>query len=341
MYDLLYQSCTLCPRNCGADRSQKNGFCGCGAAVRAARAGLHFYEEPFLSGNRGSGTVFFSGCSLKCVFCQNISLSRDAFGYEITTERLAEIFLEQQARGAHNLNLVTGTHFTPSIAEALRQAKKEGLRIPVIWNSSGYEKKETLALLEGLVDIWMPDFKTLSPETADRYFHAPDYPERAMEALSYMVSVSRTSFEDETAASDHDGNAPTASGSDKSTTDAAYDSNKTPNDSISRISLMKSGVVVRHLMMPGHLADTKAVLSFLHETFGSRIWVSLMNQYTPMGTLPYPELNRKVSRRAYEQAVDFAIDLGMEQCMIQEGGTASESFIPAFDGSGILPTIKT
>lgn len=296
--EFSYQSCTLCPRACGADRTKQNGFCGCKAVLKAARAGLHFYEEPFLSGTRGSGTVFFSGCSLKCVFCQNIALSRDAAGIEISNERLAEIFLKLQETGAHNINLVTGTHFTPSIADALRQAKKAGLAIPVIWNSSGYESEKTLACLEGLVNIWMPDFKTLSPETADRYFRAPDYPERAKEALAYMVSVSKNRFED---------------------------------------GMMQSGVVVRHLMLPGLLADTKAVLSYLHETFRDRIWISLMNQYTPMGEAAFQELNRKVSKRAYEQAVNYALELGIEQCMIQEGHTASESFIPAFDGTGILP----
>lgn len=297
MTQSYYTSCTLCPRDCRTDRTVSAGFCGCGAKIKAARAGLHYYEEPFLSGTRGSGTVFFSGCSLKCVFCQNIELSRDAYGFEITPGRLAEIFLEVQNMGAHNLNLVTGTHYSPSIAEALRSAKENGLSIPVLWNSSGYEKPETLRLLEGLVDIWMPDFKTLSPDTAGRYFHAPDYPDRAKEALAYMVSVSELQFSGE---------------------------------------IMISGVLVRHLCMPKSLPDTKKVLRYLSETYGNRIWISLMNQYTPIGELPYPELNRKVSKRAYEAAVDYAIGLGIEQCMIQEGGTADASFIPAFDGTGIL-----
>ena len=293
----------LCPRNCGTDRTVSAGFCGCGAKIKAARAGLHFYEEPFLSGVRGSGTIFFSGCSLKCVFCQNIELSRDAFGYEITTKRLAEIFLEVQETGAHNLNLVTGTHFTPSIAASLKEAKENGLSIPVLWNSSGYEKPDTLKLLEGLVDIWMPDFKTLSPDTAGRYYHAPDYPDRAKEALDYMVSVSSLKFE---------------------------------TDPETGEEMMKSGVLVRHLCMPKSLPDTKNVLRYLSETYGNRIWISLMNQYTPMGELPFEELNRTVSGRSYERAVDYAIELGIEQCMIQEGGAIGDSFIPAFDGTGIL-----
>lgn len=292
-----YKECCLCPRNCHVNRYERAGYCGCRAEVKAARAGLHFYEEPFISGKRGSGTVFFSGCAMKCLFCQNIELSRDAFGFEITIERLAEIFLEEQKRGAHNLNLVTGSHFIPSIAEALKLAKKKGLSIPVLWNSSAYEKKDSLKLLEGLVDIWMPDLKTLSGEIGQRYFRAPDYPEAAMEAVEYMVSLGEVEFQDD---------------------------------------LMVKGVNVRHLMMPGGFEDTCRVLSYLFKHFGNKIWISLMNQYTPMGEMPYKELNRRLYKREYEKAVDFAIDLGIENCMIQEGGTVSESFIPKFDGSGII-----
>jgi putative pyruvate formate lyase activating enzyme len=297
MTDGLYSNCRLCPRNCQTDRTKKTGYCGQTARLKAARAGLHMYEEPFISGKNGSGTVFFSGCSMKCVFCQNIKISRDNKGFEITKERLSEIFIEQQNRGAHNINIVTGTHFTPDIAEAIGLAKEKGLKIPVVWNSSGYEKRETLMLLEGLVDIWMPDFKTLSPELGKRYFNAADYPKYAMDALDYMVSVSKIEFEDD---------------------------------------MMISGVIVRHLMMPGSLMDTKKVLKYLSSTYGGRIWISLMNQYTPMGNMPFEELNRAVSKREYDRAVDYAIKLGIEQCMIQEGETVSESFIPEFDGTGIV-----
>lgn len=301
MEEASYASCRLCPRSCGVNRYEKAGYCGCGANVRAGRAGLHAFEEPFISGKRGSGTVFFSGCPLRCVFCQNRELSMDAAGIDVSEERLSEIFLEEQGRGAHNLNLVTGTHFTPTIAKALQRARKNGLRIPVLWNSSGYEKAETLKLLEGLVDIWMPDFKTLSPEIGARYFHAPEYPKAARESLDFMTKTVQTRFEDD---------------------------------------LMVSGVLVRHLMMPGGLKDTKAVLSYLWETYGDTIWISLMSQYTPMGEMPYPELNRRVFKREYEKAVDFAIELGIENCMIQEGNAADESFIPAFDGTGIAAPPK-
>lgn len=302
-----YRECRLCPRECGTDRRFHIGFCGCGEKVKAARAGLHFYEEPFLSGTRGSGTVFFSGCSLGCVYCQNGQISREHFGIEIDEERLADILLEQQdVRKAHNINLVTGTHFTPSIVSALQIARRHGLVIPVIWNSSGYEKKETLRCLEGLVDIFLPDFKTLDPELGKRYMNAPDYPDRAKEALACMADMAGEPVWEE--------------GPD---------------------GLMKRGLVVRHLVIPGHTKDSRQVLRYLFETYGDRIWISVMSQYTPVGRFAgergaeYPELCRRVTRTEYEKVVNYAIELGIENCLIQEGDTADDSFIPAFDGSGI------
>ncbi|MBQ9815799.1 MAG: radical SAM protein [Lachnospiraceae bacterium] len=292
-----YDNCTLCPRRCGVNRREAKGYCGMGDQLLAARAGLHFYEEPYISGESGSGTVFFSGCSLKCVFCQNWQISRDGFGKEISTDRLSEIFLEQQSRGALNINLVTGTHFTPSIAEALRKAKAGGLQIPVLWNSSAYEEVETLRMLEGLVDIWLPDFKTLDEGLAKKYYNAPDYPEAAKKALDYMVTVSP--------------------------------------EPVFEGDLMVSGVNVRHLVMPGASADSKNVISYLYGTYKNRIWISIMNQYTPVTAQPYDKLNRKTTRREYEKVVNFAIDLGVTQAMIQEEGTAKDSFIPVFDGEGI------
>lgn len=297
MKEYYYKQCTLCPRNCRTDRTVNAGYCGCRSYIRAARAGLHFYEEPYISGSRGSGTVFFSGCSMKCVFCQNIELSRDAKGFDISVNRLSDIFLELQQKGAENINLVTGTHFTPSIAEALRMAKDKGLYIPVIWNSSCYEKPETLKLLEGLVDIWLPDLKTLDKEESRLYYHAEDYPDAAKAALEYMVFASRLEFKDD---------------------------------------MLVSGVNVRHLVMPRRIRDTFNVLDYLYGRFGDDICISLMNQYTPMGEMPYKELERKVSKREYEKAVSHAIDIGITKCMIQEGGTVSESFIPDFDGEGII-----
>ena len=339
-----YKNCALCPRNCGIDRNVRQGPCGCGSALKAARAGLHYYEEPFLSGTNGSGTVFFSGCSLGCIYCQNSPISRDGFGLEINEERLAQIFLEQQQRGAHNINLVTGTHFTPSIAKALRDAKARGLTLPVVWNSSGYEKPETLQMLEGLVDIFLPDFKTMSSGLGQRYMKAPDYPEWAKKALESMV---RMTGEAKFAPLEQNAADPS---------DAAYDGEGV---------LMTRGVVVRHLVIPGQLEDSKAVLRYLYETYGDRIWISLMSQYTPIGVFAeeeplasavtqrqdtkmdgkemrrnYPELCRPVSYKEYDEAVDYAISLGIENCMIQEDETASDSFIPAFDGEGILPGMQ-
>lgn len=308
--------CRLCPRSCGADRRAGAGFCGAGNRLKAARAALHFYEEPFLSGQSGSGAVFFSGCSLRCIYCQNRAISGggveegrcEPFGIEITEERLAEIFFELKEKGALNINLVTGTHFTPQIAKAVRRAKEEGLDLPFVWNSSGYECAETLKLLEGLIDIWLPDFKTLDETLALDYLHAPDYPQTAKAALAQMVQMAGPLQMDR---------------SEKALAE-------------SEDGLLKKGVCVRHLMTPGNLADTIRVIDYLADTYGDTIWLSLMSQYTPMGSFPFEELNRKVDREEYERAVDHVIERGLENCMIQEGDAAQESFIPAFDGEGVL-----
>ena len=278
--------------------------------MQAARAALHYYEEPFLSGQHGSGAVFFSGCSLQCVYCQNQEISRENFfGIALSPERLSEIFFELKEKGALNINLVTGTHFTPDIADAIRMAKDNDFDLPVIWNSSGYEWPDTLKLLDGLVDIYLPDLKTLDSNLASRYMNASDYPERAKQALKEMfrqVGPIGMDISKEACAESEDG-------------------------------LLKKGMCVRHLMTPGNLADSKAVLTYLHNTFGDQIWISLMSQYTPMTIFPQEELNRKVSEDEYEEAVDFAIETGLVNCMIQEGDVAEESFIPAFDGEGLLP----
>ena len=372
-----YRNCRLCPRNCGVNRRIRTGFCGSGADIRAARAGLHYYEEPFLSGSQGSGTVFFSGCSLGCVYCQNGQISHNLFGIDISVERLAEIFLEQQGRGAHNINLVTGTHFTPSIASALQMAKVQGLTIPVVWNSSGYEKADTLRMLEGLVDIFMPDFKTLSPELGMRYMKASDYPEQAMDALQCMAEMAgHAVFEKLSTVSPETAEMPktmvspktaempktaasagqtglSVSRNKKETTAGVPEFDKSPELYPGEGVLMRKGLVVRHLVVPGQTEDSKAVLRYLQETYGDQIWISLMSQYTPVGVFAekedpfaqgtsellvremYPELCRKLSAREYDEVVDYAISLGIENCMIQEEDVASDSFIPDFDGSGI------
>ncbi len=297
-------ACRVCPRACNVDRDRGTGFCGETNRLRAARAALHFWEEPCISGpegGAGSGTVFFTGCNLRCVYCQNYDLSRGQTGKEITVERLAEIFLELQGKGALNINLVTPTHFIPQIVEALTLAKTQGLHLPIVYNTSGYESVESLQMLEGLIDIYLPDFKYWEPETAKRYSAAPDYPDTAKAALEEMV---------------------------RQAGDPGFDEN----------GIMQRGVIVRHLLLPGHVKEAKEIVSYLYGTYGNGIYISLLNQYTPLDCLDkekYPELARKVTRREYDSLVDYALDLGVENGFIQEGDTASESFIPPFTLEGV------
>lgn len=296
----LYRSCRLCPRECKVDRmAGKTGFCGMTSEVMAARAALHFWEEPCISGTEGSGAVFFSGCTLRCVFCQNHEIAAGAVGKPVTEERLSRIFLELQEEGANNINLVTATQFLPTVIPALQHAKEMGLTIPIVYNTGGYEKVEILRLLEGLVDIWLPDCKYQSTKLSGRYSRAADYPETVKTALAEMVrQVGAPLFD--------------------------------------RRGMMKKGVIVRHLVLPGCVFDSKDVLEYLWDTFGNQIYVSIMSQYTPLPHVAdYPEINRKVTDEEYEEIVDYARFLGMDQVYIQEGGCVGESFIPAFDYEGI------
>ncbi len=296
-----YRHCELCPRKCGVDRiAGGKGRCMVDGRLMAARAALHMWEEPCLSDVEGSGTVFFSGCSLGCIFCQNHHIATADTGKEITSERLSEIFLELQAKGANNINLVTPTHYLPHIIEALTTAKAAGLHLPIVYNTGGYERVESLRMLEGLVDVYLPDFKYMDPAIAARYSKAPDYPEVVKAALAEMV---------------------------RQVGDPVFDEKEH----------MVRGVVVRHLLLPDHLQDSKDVIRYLYATYGDRIFLSIMNQYTPMEQLPaeLPELHRKVTEEEYDALVDYAIDLGVENGFIQEGETAEESFIPAFDYEGI------
>ena len=296
----LKVGCRLCPRGCGVDRSAATGFCGMPDRVTIARAALHMWEEPCISGNAGSGTVFFSGCTLRCVFCQNYSISTMRQGTEITVDRLAEIFLELQDMGAWNINLVTPTHYVPQIIRALDTAKGRGLSLPVVYNTSGYERVETLRMLDGYVDIYLPDFKYVDRGLAGKYSGAPDYFEIASAALAEMVrQVPETVFRE-------------------------------PEEALS--AQMLRGVIVRHLLLPGCLMDSKRVVRYLYETYGDRIYMSLMNQYTPLPQVAehFPELNCKVKRKSYDKLVDYALDLGVVNAFIQEGAAARESFIPDF-----------
>lgn len=338
----LFADCTLCPRNCRANRlAGQSGYCGQTAQLRAARAALHYWEEPCISGRAGSGAVFFSGCTMRCVFCQNHEIAAGRAGKEISGERLAEIFLELQEKGANNINLVTATHFVPAIVPALEDAKRGGLHIPVVYNTSAYEKVSTLKLLDGLVDIYLPDLKYVSKELSAWLSSAPDYFETAAAAVEEMVrQVGKPLFE---AA---DGRILTAEQMNDACTD---DGGDRPDSEF----LMKKGVIVRHLALPGQEADSRRVLRYLLKTFGSQIYISLMNQYTPMpdfvrktsgaekaGGMAEREqalfgLTEKLSEEAYDRLIGFAIDEGIENGFIQDGETAQESFIPAFDGEGL------
>ena len=292
--------CRLCPRACGADQAAgEEGLCGAGKEIRIARAALHFWEEPCISGTKGSGAVFFSGCPLRCVYCQNREISRGLAGASVSVERLAEIFLELQEQQANNINLVTAGHYLPQVREALLLAKGRGLSVPVVYNTSSYEKPEALRMLEGLVDIYLPDLKYLDPDLAGNYSKALDYPERAMEAIQEMVR-------------------------------------QVPEPEFDSRGIMKKGVIVRHLLLPGHVREGKRIVRYLHETYGNRIYISLMNQYTPTEAVKTDSLlGRKATKREYERLLNYAMETGVEQGFFQEGDTARESFIPPFDLEGV------
>ena len=289
--------CTLCPRNCGVERTAESGagVCRMGTQPKIARAALHMWEEPCISGTRGSGAVFFSGCGLRCVFCQNEAISQQDEGKIVTPARLAEIFRELEAQGAHNINLVTAAHFVPAVLEALSLYRPN---IPIVYNSSGYESIETLRMLSGVVDIYLTDFKYLDPEAARKYSHAPDYPQVATAAIHEMLrQTGKPVFEGD---------------------------------------MMRRGVIVRHLVLPGHTKESMAVVSHLLQEYGNDIYISIMNQYTPMESLEgYPELKRRVTDREYNKVIDFALEAGLENGFIQEGDTAKESFIPDFSYEGV------
>ena len=329
----IMSDCTLCPRNCHADRlGGQKGYCGQTAEIRAARAALHFWEEPCISGKEGSGTVFFSGCVLRCIFCQNHNIAQGKAGQEISLERLAEIFLELQEKKANNINLVTPTHFVPQIAAALEQAKKQGLHIPVVYNTGSYEKVETLRMMDGLVDIYLPDMKYVSAELGRKYSGAADYFEVASAAIAEMVrQVGKPVFAEPVREKVGDGiRAPKNGEDDEPTAPRQNDEDDEPE------VLLKRGVIVRHLVLPGNIADSKKVIRYLYETYGNDIFISIMSQYTPLREFPeYPELNRRLRAREYEKVVDFALDIGVENGFLQEGDVAEDSFIPEFNGEGL------
>lgn len=294
----LYKNCNLCPRKCGTNRFESTGFCGESAFLNVTRAALHEWEEPPVSGTSGSGTVFFRGCNLKCIYCQNYSIAHNQGGKQITTENLSDIFISLQDKGAHNINLVTPTHFVPHITKGISTAKEKGLVIPVVYNTSGYENPETIKLLDKTVDIFLTDFKYIKSQTAKKYSQAPDYPVYAASALSEMVKLAPS---------------------------PVFENN-----------LIKKGVIVRVLLLPGHLIETKMIIKYLYSTYGNNIYISLMNQYTPVKEHKnHPNLNRTVTDYEYKSLIDYACHLGIENAFIQDCGTAKESFIPEFDLTGL------
>ena len=295
-----YENCLLCPRKCGINRrTGQTGVCGVSSEIKVARAALHYWEEPCISGKRGSGAVFFSGCSLHCVFCQNREISDGKEGKVISKERLSDIFMELADKGANNINLVTPGQYIPDIVWAVNDAKSRGMKLPIIYNTSGYENVTELKLLEGIVDVYLPDFKYMDSTLSARYSRAKDYPSVAKQALSEMV---------------------------RQQPDVVIDDST---------GLIQKGVIVRQLLLPGHVNDAKAVLKYLYDTYHDHVYISMMSQFTPIALEDYPEINRTVTKREYERLVNYALEIGITNAFIQEGDVAKDSFIPAFDCEGV------
>lgn len=289
--------CRLCPRECGTDRYTGTGFCGCGADIRAAKAYLHMWEEPCISGTRGSGTVFFSGCNLKCCFCQNYKISHENQGKSITESRLAEIFLELQQQGAHNINLVSPTPYVTHIITALDMCRGK-LNIPIVYNTGGYEKTETLKLLDGYVDVYLPDFKYFDDALGEKYSGVKNYSETAAAAVKEMYRQTGPCYIED--------------------------------------NLIRRGTMIRHLVLPSHRDDSAKILEWISENFPrDGILVSLMSQYTPFfRSSKYKEISRRISTFEYNCVLDKAVSLGLKGFM-QERSSAKEEYTPDFDLSGI------
>ena len=292
--------CNICPRNCNAVRTEftGSGFCGMGTLPSVARAALHFWEEPCISGEKGSGTVFFTGCALQCVYCQNAEISHAGYqGKTLTPNELSDVFFRLVEQGAHNINLVNPTHFLPAVSEALSCRK---LPVPVIYNSGGYEKPESLRMLEGKIDIYLPDFKYSDPEAAQTYSHAKDYPETALAAIEEMIRQCGSPQFDDT-------------------------------------GMMQKGVMVRHLILPGKTRNSVSAIHLLRERFGNSIQISLMAQYLPCGNVDaehYPEINRRITRRELEKVESALFESGLNG-FVQDLGSAEKGYIPAFDLQGL------
>lgn len=296
----LLKNCNLCPRGCGINRlNGELGYCKASDKVKIARAALHHWEEPCISGTAGSGTVFFSNCTLRCVFCQNSDISQCGKGKEVSIERLAEIFLELQEKKALNINLVTPTHYVPQIIEAIKLARARGLNLPILYNSSGYERLETINLLKGYIDVYLPDLKYFNSKYSTKYSNAPNYFQYASEAIKEML---------------------------EQVGDPVFNEN----------GIIQKGVIIRHMMLPGLLFDSKKIIDYIYGNFGHRVYISIMNQYTPnFKSSQYPEINKPLLPGHYDALIDYALELGVKNGFIQEEGTASKVFIPDFNFEGV------
>lgn len=294
----LLKNCNLCPRKCGVNRYETKGVCGATNKVKVAHYSLHKWEEPIISGDKGSGTIFFSNCNMKCIYCQNKKISLDGYGKLISNKRLGEIMLTLQAEGAHNINLVTPTHYVPQIASIIRKLKGKELKIPVIYNTSSYESVGTVMMMRSLVDIYLADLRYFDDDLAKKYSKCDNYFETATMAIDEMYrQVGKFELGDD--------------------------------------GLLKKGLIVRVLILPGHTRDAKEIINYLYKTYKDDIFISIMNQYTPVNECEYDNLNRKVTDDEYDEVLDLAITIGVKNAFMQEGETASESFIPKFDCSKV------
>ncbi|WP_142413531.1 radical SAM protein [Hathewaya massiliensis] len=297
---IYLEQCHMCPRDCNVNRNKTSlGVCNAGNEIKLARVSLHPWEEPPVSGVNGSGTVFFSNCNLKCVFCQNHHISQNGKGKEVSIQRLSGIFLEQQERGAHNINLVTPTHYALQIKEALKIAKERGLHIPILYNSNGYESLNTLKALDGYIDVYLPDLKYYNDKYAIKYSNAPNYFKIASEAIKLMYcQVGSVQFDEN--------------------------------------GMIKKGMIIRHLMLPGLLFDSKKIIDFIFQNFGHNVYISLMNQYTPMyKASQFKEINKVLNPKLYDSLIDYCSSLGIKNAFIQDSGTNTEDFVPEFDLRGV------
>lgn len=287
-----------CPRQCGADRlANERGICGAGRQVRVARAALHYWEEPPISGSSGSGAVFFSHCALQCVFCQNAEISLGGVGEDITLGRLAELMLQLQSEGAENINLVSASHYVPEVVRSVREARSQGLGIPIVWNTSGYETLDSLEQIGEIADVFLPDFKYWTPELAQKFSNAPDYPAVAAASIDRMIRLR-------------------------------------PDAEFGKHGVMQRGVIVRHLVLPEHTRESKLILQHLYDNYGAALHVSIMRQYTPPGrSVPYAELNRTVRSAEYESVVRYAEKIGLQNVFVQSHASVGAGYIPAFSSS--------